>query len=123
MLTIPGHREDIGEIPGQGPALLVVFLLDRLVSWLHKPVYARVNLARLANVSYHANDVERQLDLSDQDGHSLMLLFSAAQAPPEKETAEKEAAVLRAIREHVSTSHVKVDLETRRALGIGDYLA
>jgi hypothetical protein len=74
-------------------------------------------LARLTYVSYDWNDTSRWFDLTDKDGYSLRVLFSTDEQLP-----EKEAVVLNALREHVSTSQLKLDAPTRKALGISDYL-
>ena len=93
---------------------------DSLIDgWLHnRKIFVRINLGRLVSVYYDDNDKSRWFDLADQDGYSLRLLFSIGDPLPEKETA-----VLTALREQVRTCGLKVDLDTRRALGISDYLA
>jgi hypothetical protein len=109
MLTVPMHR-DLKQVPSYGRGLI-----DR---WLRKrPIFVRVNLDRLASVSYDGNDRGRWFDVADQDGYSLRLLFSVTEPLP-----ERESAVLTVLRDHVRDCHLKVDLDTRRALGISDYL-
>lgn len=87
-----------------------------IAAWSRKhPIVVRVNLARLAAVSYDGNDRSRWFDIADRDGYSLRLLYSVADPLP-----EKEAVVLTALREHVLRSGLSLDLDTRRALGVGD---
>jgi hypothetical protein len=112
MLTVPMHR-DLAQVTRWrfGP-------LDSLIDgWLHnRKIIVRINLDRLLSVSYDANDRAGWFDLTDQDGRSLRLLF------PVFELGEKETVVLTALRDHVRSCGLKVDLDTRRALGISDYL-
>lgn len=110
VLRVPMHR-DLRQVPRYGHGLIDVWLRRRMI-------FVRVNLGRLASVSYDGNERSRWFDLIDQDGYFLRLLFSVGEPLP-----EKEAAVLTAVREHVRKCCVKVDLDTRRALGISDYLA
>lgn len=112
VLTVPMHR-DLTQVPRYR-----LGLVDSLIDgWLHKhPILVRINLERLATVTYDGNDRSRWFDLSDLDGYSLRLLFSVAEPLPDKENA-----VLTALRDHVRSCGVTVDLYTRRALGISDY--
>jgi len=108
VLTVPVHR-DLALVPRYGHG--------QRVEWLRKrEIFVRVDLGRLASVSYDGNDRSCWFDLADQDGYSLRLLFGVAAL------TEKEDAVLTALRDHVRECGVKVDLDTRRALGISDYL-
>jgi hypothetical protein len=70
---------------------------------------------RLASVSYDA-ERRRWFDLDDHEGHSLRLMS------PITVLSGKEATILWALRDHVRECHLKVDLDTRRALGLHDYL-
>ena len=114
VLSVPMHR-DLAQVPRYR-----LGLIDSLIDgWLHnRRIFVRINLGRLVSVCYDGNDRSRWFDLADQDGYSLRLLFSIGDPLPEKETA-----VLTALREQVRTCGLKVDLDTRRALGISDYLA
>jgi hypothetical protein len=113
VLKVPMHRE-LGVVPRYRALGLVESLIG---GWLrNRKIFVRVNLGRLASVSYDGNDRSRWFDLSDEDGYSLRLLFSVAEPVP-----GEEAAVLTALRDHVRECGLKVDLDTRRALGISDF--
>ena len=107
LLKVPMQNE---------PARLPVWFRGLLTNWLaNRMEYARVNLRRLARVTYDANDQRRWFDLADQNGYSVRLLF------PVGELTEKEAAVLTALRDQVIECGLEVDPETRTALGISDH--
>jgi hypothetical protein len=61
-------------------------------------------------VSSDGNDRNFWFDLLDARGHSLRLVFAAGPL------AEKETAVLAALREHVAARRLAVDRETQEAL-------
>lgn len=86
--------------------------------WLYSRTrYCRFKLDRLASVSCDHNDAGMWIDLTGSDGLSqLRLTF-----PPRIGFDDKEKAVLAALRDKVIEKHLKVDLATRRALGISDY--
>ncbi len=71
---------------------------------------ARVNLGRLAFVSFDYNDQRRWFDLTDARRHSVRLVFAVGRP------TGRETAVLAALREHVAASRLEVDPGTEAAL-------
>lgn len=72
--------------------------------------YAWVNIGELAGANYDANDRRQWLDVVDQRGRSVRLLLSVC------ELMEKEAGVLRAVRDRAVERRLEVDPGTRPAL-------
>lgn len=108
VLKVPVQKDPV-QIPLHFRGILTNWLLNRAQ-------YARLNLDRLAGVSYDGNDQRRWFDLADQSGNVLRLMF------PVGELTEGEAAVLRALRDEVCKCGLVVDRETRTALGVrGDH--
>jgi hypothetical protein len=108
VLTVPVQRVR-GQIPLHARGLIALWIP-------YHPEVARVNLSRLASVSYDYNERRRWFDLADQEGRSLRLLY------PVTGLTEKETALLTVLCNHVRECHLMVDLDTRRVLGISDYL-
>ncbi len=83
VLKVPVQKEPV-QLPLHAQGILANWLANRVE-------YARVNLGRLASVSYDANDRRRWFDLADQTGHSVRLLF------PVRALSDREASVLGAL--------------------------
>ena len=76
-------------------------------------VVARMNLAKLAAVSFDYNDQHGWFDLKDTRGQSLRLLLTVGTL------SENEALVLAYLRQQVKTRQLQVDRETAVALSSG----
>ena len=103
VLKVPVQKEPV-QVPLHFRGLLTNWLLNRTE-------YARVNLGRLARVSYDANDRWRWFDIADQSGGSVRLLF------PIVGLTEKETVILGVLRDQVNSCGISIDPRTTAAFG------
>ncbi len=113
VLTVPMHR-DVPEVK------IGELACCRTRGWL-APQASDPGSGELGPTCQRELRRQRQEPLVRPCGSGRILAALAVSVA--KPLPEKESAVLTALRQHVRKCGRKVDLDTRRALGISDYLA